>query len=74
MMSLFGVPSKFHNYRTQGRSLTNNEHGWGSIVSSKTGLNKDAKNGPDIGTGFDTLFTSVNISDQYRNYLHKVDN
>ena len=42
-VNMFGVASKFHNYRTQGRSLTITEHGYQKINSSLTGLNKNAK-------------------------------
>ena len=69
-VNMFGVPSKFHNYRTQGRSLTNNEHGHLNIVSSRSGLNANAKNGPNITADFRSIFTSATLSDQYRNYLH----
>ena len=69
-VNMFGVPSKFHNYRTQGRSLTVKEHGHQNINSSITGLYKNAKNGPDITAAFSTIFTSNEVADQYRNYMH----
>jgi len=70
-VNMFGVPSKFHNYRIQGRALSNNEHGYLNIVSSKTGLNKGGKNGNEISTGtYSTIFASSTINDAYRNYNH----
>jgi hypothetical protein len=72
-VNMFGVPSKFHNYRQQGRSLTVNEHGYPNIISSITGLNKGGKNGPDISANFSTIFPKAAVSDTYRNYLHTWD-
>jgi hypothetical protein len=69
---MFGVPSKFHNYRLQGRGKNFVEAGFTPINSSLVGLNKDAKMGPDAisNTAFSTVFSSVAVADVYRNYQH----
>jgi hypothetical protein len=46
-VNMFGVPSKFHNYRLQGRGRDVVDVGYTPINSSLVGLNKYAKNGPD---------------------------
>ena len=70
-VNMFGVPSKFHNYRTQGRQRNFVEKGAADLTSSLVGLNSGAKNGTVYGVAdFSTIWTSNQIADQYRNYQH----
>ena len=73
-VNMFGAPSKFINYRTQGKSFTYaNECGIAALNSSlqatqsTLGLNRSAKNGPSTGTNF---VMSATLNDTTRNYQH----
>ena len=67
---MFGVPSKFHNYRTQGRSVNLVDNVGLSINDSRTGINRNGRNGPEDGNDFSTVFNSATVNDRYRNYQH----
>ena len=68
-VNMFGVPSKFHNYCTQGRSFNFVNIGFPDLMNSVSkGLNFNAKNGPVSTADFDTIWGSASINDQYRNY------
>ena len=70
-VNMFGVPSKFHNYRTQGRGLNFVEAGTSGLVSSLNGLNAGGANGPSQTVAdFTTIWASNAINDTYRNYRH----
>jgi hypothetical protein len=64
-VNMFGVPSKFNNYRTQGRYLGFSDDGLPDICALTTGLNKGAKNGPDTTAVY---AIANNMSDAQRNY------
>ena len=63
--NMFGVPSKFHNYRTQGRYKCVTEAGF-TYAKTVDGLNKDAVPVPAAGTA---LPISDATADGYRNYI-----
>jgi hypothetical protein len=46
-VNMFGIPSKFHNYRLQGRGRNFVQAAYAGINSSSDRLNKDAKSGTD---------------------------
>jgi hypothetical protein len=70
-VNMFGVPSKFHNYRTQGRSLNFQNVGFPNLTNSITGLNRNARSGPSTTEGlFANIWGSNEIDDVYRNYFH----
>ena len=71
-VNMFGVPSKFHNYRTQGKQRNYVEHGVLDLTSSLTGLNNGGKNGNIVTatSTFDDIWTSNAINNAYRNYNH----
>jgi len=65
-VNMFGVPSKFNNYRAQGRYLGFVNDGYPLISTLATGLNKGARCGPD--TTEDDLEYGATQSDALRNY------
>ena len=68
-VNMFGVPSKFHNYRAQGRYSTIADYGVADIASTITGINKDAVCGKATSaTGQHPL--ASNMDDSYRNFQH----
>ena len=74
-VNMFGVASKFHNYRTQGRSYTFvTQCGASAALNSSLqatqstlGLNRGGTNGRASGTAF---AISATLADTNRNYQH----
>ena len=74
-VNMFGVPSKFINYRTQGRSYTYvTQCGASAALNSSLvavrdtkGLNRGGRPGPASGTAYAITAT---MSDEQRNYQH----
>ena len=67
-VNMFGVPSKFYNYCTQGRGLNFINVGKTPLSNSTTdGLNRLGEPGPDTGFTFTSIF-SESADDTYRNY------
>ena len=69
-VNIFGVPSKFNNYHEQGRSRNLVDKGVAGLTSSLIVLNKNAHNGCDSTSQFDTIWDSNQIDDDFRNYNH----
>ena len=68
-VNMFGVPSKFHNYRAQGRYLTIQTFGYPEIATSFAGTNNNAVCGPAFSTT--TAYPlAANMDDIYRNFQH----
>jgi hypothetical protein len=69
-VNMFGVPSKFHNYRTQGRYLTLQDLNFDPIFSYKTGANNGATCGGKASVTATPFSIAANMSDAQRNYQH----
>jgi hypothetical protein len=70
-VNMFGVPSKFHNYRTQGRYLTINEtSAITGATSSTAGSNKSGIAGLAYVAPATAFPLTATTADTYRNYIH----
>ena len=67
-VNMFGVPSKFHNYRTQGRYLTFQDVGFDPISKFTTGVNNGATCGGKASITSTAYSIASNMSDAQRNY------